>query len=446
MSASGQQRIPRGLVTAVDGVPSVADLLDRVGEVIERFVVLPDQDARTALALFILHTWAFEAAHATPYLVIVSAEKQSGKTRLLEVMCRLVRGPWHTASASEAALFRKIQLATPTLLLDEIDTVFGCRSERAEALRAVLNAGNRRGASVTRVVGHGPEMTVMEFSVFCPKMLAGIDTGRLPETIRDRSVVLRMKRRRTDEEIKRLRPRLLDLETQPLRDQLVTWAAGAIEDLREALPELPKELSDREADAWEPLLAIADLAGGDWPARARAAAIALSVPSSSEEIGQGSQLLAVIRKAIGSESAIFTAELLKKINADEELPFGGWNDGQGLDSRTLARMLKRYGIKPSTVRIHQATAKGYRASGFMDAFERYLPPSGASQPSQPSHVEPPQEVLDSALVTDVTAVTAPLEVKPESCAYRGHIQHWQPHPRTGRTICWVCHPPAGATK
>jgi hypothetical protein len=389
--------------------PSTASLLARVGALIGRYVVLPSKQALVALVLFVLHTWAIEAAPCTPYVVIVSAEKQSGKTRLLEVLALAVREPWHTASTTEAALFRKIEQTEPTLLLDEIDAIFGSSTERTEPLRACLNAGNRRGASVARCVGKGTKMEVKDFSVFCPKILAGIDTGKLPETIQDRAVMLHMKRRREGERVERLRYRFAVEEAAPLRADLEAWAAGAVEDLNDAIPELPDELSDRQADAWEPLFAIADLAGGDWPTRARAAAVELGATADGEEVGRGTQLLAAIRGALNGREVITTAELLEAINADEELPFGAWRDGKGLDARTLARMLKPYGSRPRTVRVGQETAKGYHAADLADIFARYLSPSEASPTSQASHQgqSSPEKLYGDGDVTGVTDVTLP---------------------------------------
>jgi hypothetical protein len=389
-------------------------LLERIGAFVARFVVLPSVEAGTALALFTLHTWAIEAAQATPYMVVVSAEKSSGKTRLLEVVALVVREPWHAASTTEAALFRKIEQAEPTLLLDEIDAIFGSNTERTEPLRACLNAGNRRGASVARCVGKGTKMEVKDFSVFSCKVLAGIDTGKLPETIQDRAVMLRMKRRRAGEHVERLRYRFAVEEVAPLRADLEAWAAGAVEELRDAIPELPDELGDRQADAWEPLFAIADLAGGDWPTRARAAAVELSATADGDEVGRGTQLLAGIRSALDGREVITTAELLEAINAADELPFGAWRDGKGLDARTLARLLKPYGSKPRTVRIGQETAKGYHAADLADLFARYLYPSEASRPSPASHAdqpspkkspEKPHGDSDVTGVTDVTLLT-----------------------------------------
>ena len=200
------------------------DLLDGVSAFIERFVVPPSTSATTALALFVLHTWAIEAAEATAYMVVTSAEKGSGKTRVLEVLGYLVREPWHTVGVSEAALFRKIEQDEPCLLLDEIDAIFGNNSERTEPLRAALNAGNRRGGRVTRCIP--PKMELGEFSVFCPKVLAGIDTGRLPDTIKDRSVILHMKRRRAGEEVERLRHRDVAPQAEPITDALAGVGRG----------------------------------------------------------------------------------------------------------------------------------------------------------------------------------------------------------------------------
>jgi 5S rRNA maturation endonuclease (ribonuclease M5) len=406
-------QVPDQSAPAADSASSdprqAGDLLAEVGDFVDRFVVLPSDAAAAAISLFVLHTWAIEAAHATPYLAIVSAEKQSGKTRLLEVLWHLVREPWHTASTTEAALFRKIETVEPCLLLDEIDAIFGSNSERTEPLRAALNAGNRRGASATRVVGQGTAMEVKDFSVFCPKVLAGIDTGRLPETIRDRSIELRMKRRRDGERVERLRQRFVEREIEPLRAALAAWATESAERLRDDVPALPDDLSDRAADAWEPLLAIADRAGGDWPARARSAAVELSTTDDGDEVGRGPQLLAGIRKAIGSEATITTADLLRAINGDDELPFGGWRDGKGLDARTLARLLKPYEVRPRTIRVGEETPKGYRAEDLRDAWARYLPPSEAKQAKHPQHGEKPQpeNARKHGAVADVADV-APL--------------------------------------
>ena len=123
-------------VTPATGVT----LLEDVVAFIRRYVALSDHQA-TELALFVVHTHAFAAAETTPYQNIGSATKQSGKTRLLEVLELLVTNPWLTGRATTAVLARRIEQERPTLLLDETDAAFKAESDYAEALRAILNSG-----------------------------------------------------------------------------------------------------------------------------------------------------------------------------------------------------------------------------------------------------------------------------------------------------------------
>ena len=359
-----------------------ARLLDDVERELRRYVVVEDYES-AALALWVLHTWAFEGATATPYLAVVSAEKRSGKSRLIEVLELLVRQPWKLVSASESALFRKIAQDRPTLLLDEVDAIFGAGTERTQALRGVLNAGNRPGASVARCVSESGSVRVVDFEVYGPKVLAGIDSGAWPDTIIDRSVVIRMKRKPLSQPVEPLRARLVAPEMQRLKDRLAAWAEDAVPELVDAWPVAPASLNDRAADAWEPLLAIADAAGGAWPQRARSAALALSF-NAEDDASLGVQLLEITRKVLAGRDVIATADLLAAINDDELTPFGGWRDGQGLDARGLARLLKPYGIRPQTVRVGTATPKGYPRIVFEDAFSRYLPPLAGAATSATS--------------------------------------------------------------
>jgi hypothetical protein len=240
-------------------------------------------------------------------------------------------------------------------------------------------------------------------------MLAGIDKGHLiPDTIRDRSIPITMQRKTAAEPVERFRHRVADAEAEPIREGMERWAVGAVDLLLAADPALPDELDDRAAEAWEPLLAIADIAGGDWPERARAAALALSSDGDRDEVTTGTLLLGAIREVFGEGDRITTTDLLTAINADEELPFGGWRDGKGIDGRRLARLLKPYGIRPRTIRVGDHTEKGYMRESFSEPWARWLPtctePSQRSQPSQNSGAvtEKPHGHAD---VTDVTAVT-----------------------------------------
>jgi hypothetical protein len=362
-----------------------AELLRVVGEVLNRYVILPSAAARLALALYVLHTWAFDAAHCTPYLVIRSATKRSGKTRLEEVIALLVRCPWRIAAASESAMFRKIHAERPTLLLDEVDALFGRGVEGTEPVRAILNAGNRPGASVARVVGEGSNLQTVDFCVYCPKVLAGIVTPRWPDTVLDRSIVIDLQRKKRGESVARFRVRKVEADTEWLRAALGRWAAEHVEVLREAEPELPAALDDRAAESWEPLLAVADLGeaqGGErWGEAARKAARSLAT-GRVEDDAHGVLALKALKTIFGDLPELSTATITEKLNADDQLPFGEYRKGAGLNGRGLAKLLRPFAISPENVGPKGARAKGYRRAQFVEAWARYCesPAEGASDP------------------------------------------------------------------
>jgi len=386
-------------------ISMLAMLLDAVVTFYRRFVVLTPNQA-DFLALVTAHTHAIDAAETTPYTNIYSAEPESGKTRLGEVAALLVARPLSTASISPAALARYIDSGV-TLILDELDTVFkkGNRgaSENAEMLRGVLDSGWRRGGKYTRMEGQGANMVPKNYSTFGPKILIGI--GELPGTLGSRSVGLELKRRKKGEPIEKFRLRKVRPEAEALRLQLEAWASVHTEELRDAEPSVPEELSDRMADSWEPLLAIADLAGGDWPRRARDAALALSASESREDDSIGVRLLGDIRTAFEAAHAdrLFTADMLKDLNAMEESPWGGFGDN-GMTGRDLARNLKRYGISPKQMRIEGIPQKGYEKRWFLDAWTRYCTPLNeigeTSETSKLSPIWEQRETTPPGVATD----------------------------------------------
>jgi hypothetical protein len=370
-----------------------AELVAEVQTIVARFVVLPSRAASLALATFVLHTYAFAAAHATPYLILDSAVKRSGKTRAEEVLELLVRRPWRIAAASESALFRKIDEEQPTLLLDEVDALFARRAEANEPIRAILNAGHRPGAAVARVTGEGAAMTVRDYFVYCPKVLAGIATERWPDTVTDRAIPMRLRRRYADERVERFRYRSVRAETDELRARLARWADEHLVALRDAEPELPRRLNDRAAEVWEPLLAIAELAdhetGGDLAEQLRAAALALSGEREADgDADHRIAALVAIKRLFDLRGAdtIKTETITIALNADDDLPFGDYRRSAGINGRGLAKLLRPFGIRPRNVRIEGKIAKGYRRDDFIDSWRRYLP---REQSDNASGLRPP---------------------------------------------------------
>jgi hypothetical protein len=185
-------------------VQSGAELLVKLIKFIRRFVALSEAKA-LVIALWIVHTHTLDAAETTPYLNISSAEKRSGKTRLLEVLSLLVARAWFTGRVTSAVLVRKVAAETPALLLDESDAAFKGNREYAETLRGVLNAGFRRGGVASLCVGQGANLAYKDFPVFCAKAIAGI--GTLPDTVADRSIPIELRRRRQSERVERFRLR-----------------------------------------------------------------------------------------------------------------------------------------------------------------------------------------------------------------------------------------------
>ena len=352
---------------------SLEALLETVERFIRRYVVLTS-DQVAAVALWVAHTHAFEAAETTPYLAVTSATKQAGKTRLLEVLDLLVARAWYTGRVTPAVLIRKVDVETPTLLLDESDAAFKHDTEYGEALRSVLNTGYRRGGKASLCVGKQHEYR--DFTTFCPKAIAGI--GRLPDTVQDRSIPIRLKRRARTEAVEKFRRRVAVQEARPIHQALSTWAQVASGSLQAAIPTVPEHLADRAADVWEPLLGIADLADGMWPERARVAAEGLSGSVDVDDDSLAIQLLADICEVFnqsGDPAVMATADLIRELTAYEDRPWGTWGKSdKPITSHALARLLRPFGVVPAgSQRVGGKVLRSYRYASFEDAFSRYLP-------------------------------------------------------------------------
>jgi Protein of unknown function (DUF3631) len=369
---------------------SGANILSQLAELLRKYVSFPSDHAVDAVTLWIAHSHALEAFDSTPRLAALSPEKGSGKTRLLEVISLLVPEPLHTINVSAAALFRLVADKQPTLLLDEADTYLGLSvAKQHEDIRGLVNAGHRRGATVYRGEVQGKAVKVVEFPAFAACALAGI--GDLPDTILDRSVVIPMKRRAPNEQIEPFRERHARPGAEQLRDWLAIWIEGNVDHLLETFPDMPAGIVDRAADVWEPLIAIADLAGGDWPARARDAAVTLNRARVERDSSLGVQLLRDCRIIFTARNVdrLTTETLLEHLKNLDESPWGDLR-GKPLDARGLARRLKKYGVHPGKHRFGEVTARGYLAEEFHDAWARYLP----DVPDVP-HVPHPQHIRET---------------------------------------------------
>jgi hypothetical protein len=238
----------------------------------------------------------------------------------------------------------------------------------------------------------GPKNTwvVKRFPVFGPKALAGI--GKLPDTVADRSIPILMLKRKRTEPVERFRERAVREEAAPIVAALVSALAAQPP---AHVADIPTELPDRAGDAWEPLLAIADAAGGIWPGRARRAAIVLHAGRDQDD-SLGLRLLADARlvfEARGIERT-FTADLIAALQADDESPW--LNERFPLTAHRLARLLHPFGIESKQLRIDGTSLKGYEREAFVDSWERYLPPPLTEAKHRNSERERSFDVSDRA--------------------------------------------------
>jgi hypothetical protein len=348
--------------------PDSARLLDDLQAFLARFIVYPSQHHSDAHALWVAHCWWMDHWESTPRIAFLSPEPGSGKSRALEVTEPLVPRPVHAVNTTSAYLFRTVSdpLGRPTIPYDECDTLFGPKAKEHEEVRGMINAGHRKGAVAGRCVVRGKIVETEELPAYAAVALAGLDD--LPDTMMSRSVIVRMKRRAPAECIEPWRRRINGPDAAELYKRLLDWSAVATP-LEDGWPDMPTGVEDRDADIWEALLAVADLAGGRWPDTARAAAVALVNEAKTRPPSLGVLLLADIHTVFDEDGRdlLPTAELLARLNDMETSPWAVIRKGNPLNAHGLARRLGRFGVGPSRT----AAICGYSHYDFIDAWSRY---------------------------------------------------------------------------
>ncbi len=348
------------------------ELIAAIRNIIERHMVLPEH-ASIAIALHIVFTHCHDAAAHSPILTVESPEKRCGKTTLASLLAQLAAQPLPASNISTAAVFRTIEKYRPTLIIDEGDTFLRDNDE----MRGVLNSGhNRNAAYVVRCEGDDHEPRV--FSTWCPKAIFII--GSPPDTLRDRSVIIRLRRKRRGETVVRFRADRAEAFAE-MQSKAARWALDHLANLKAADPEMPTALNDRAADNWRILLAIADEAGGDWPRLTREAAQALSGDGiiDDEAASAGALILSDTRAIFAGRgvSAIGSAELIRALCELPEAPWSEWRHGKPITTRGLAKLLRSFEIRPR----HSRTGSIYERRSFEDAWQRYLDDDGSASSS-----------------------------------------------------------------
>ena len=363
----------------VDG----ATLLTEIADFIRTYVVSPAPVADT-IALWVLMTWLHDQLDLSPFLNITSVTKRCGKSLLLDVIGVFVYRPLPTNNVTAAAVFRVIEQRAPTLLLDEADRTFA--KQDIPDLLAILNGSQRReSAYVLRCVGDDHEPR--QFGTWCPKALGGI--GDLPDTVTDRSIVVRLERRPPGDELPHWRDRDRAMVTD-LQRRIARWVgdhADAILQARNSVT-FPAGLHERSRDGWEALLAIGEVAGRDWAGttgRARRACEHVTAET-DEDTGAVELLLADLRAVFrdaGDPEALPTKQILDALYAMGDRPWTEWRRGKPLSERGLARLLRGFKIASGTIRAAGiatagGTAKGYKRASLIRAWNAYLCQEGGT--------------------------------------------------------------------
>ncbi len=337
-----------------------------------RYVVLPGEEALTAVTLWVAATHIQPALQHAPRLAVVGPTKGCGKSRVLDVLHETVQQPMMTVNTSPAVIFRVIGKNPPTLLVDEADTIFGPKAGDKEDLRGLLNAGHQRNRPAWRI--SGPEHKPTAYPTFAMAALAGI--GDLPDTIMDRAVVLRMQKRKPGQKVAQFRSRYSVPELNALRDRLTAWLTPLRGTAGRMVPTMP--VQDRAADTWEPLVIVADLAGGHWPASARAACVAMTrfEAVQDEQTNLKTRLLRDIHRvfeAHGNPEALSSLDLVTTLLQDPDAPWAE-HGTNGLNAYHLGKLLRDFDIRPANYRFDQGRqAKGYARNRFLDSWARHCP-------------------------------------------------------------------------
>lgn len=383
----------------------VSVLLEALVTFYRKYAVYPTEHHYVVLVLWVAHSYVYEEFDTSPRLFLDSAVPACGKTRTLELLDETARSPLMAFSASPAALIRTIDKGGRTILMDEIDTLYNKNGGAgSEDVTAVVNAGYKNGARVPRCVGQGMDIDVVELDAYAPMALAGLHSN-VPEAVRSRSIHFRMKKRKPSETVSPFYRRDVSEEAQPLRDSLEEWLEPIREQVRAARPRMPTGVEDRAAEVWEPLLVIADLAGGEWPKRAREACKHFVFAKSGYARPIGIDLLSDIKIIFGSNEKMASADLVAALVAIPDAP---WNDIRGsfLNQAALANFLRPFDVRPKTIRQPGGvTAKGYVVTGeggLAEAWERNLRPDDEQDQAQS---EPESPTIPSQPVTPVTPVT-----------------------------------------
>ena len=364
--------------------------LDRLDEFVRRFLILPSESDYTVFTLWITHTYFMDKLKTTPRLALISPEFGCGKSRALEVLQILCNWGLKLDHQTRSYLMRKVEDITskngkpPTLLIDEIDSVFRAKNDEcSEALRAFANTGYRWGG-VYGITEGDRKKTPTEFKTFAPMALAG--KGEVvPESVMTRAIIIRLQKRMGVEHVEDfLENDLIPLEADSFREDLQNWADYCADEILHIRPEIP--VKDREREVWLPLFKIAYLAGEEWIKKAEVALANYQKDKSEDSLPRERELLGDVWKIFqqAETEKIKSAHLVIALAGLEASEWDTYNYGKPISEKALAKKLRTYGIRPIQMRFEGGhNVRGYVRSEVATAVRRYLDPLLPATPATP---------------------------------------------------------------
>ena len=234
----------------------LASKLDYISQTIRDRVIFQSKYEPDAITLWIAGTYLIDHWTRFPKLLIVSPERECGKTTALEAIEGFVFKGKMAFSITAAALTRCIEKDAPTLFIDEADLTL----QDNKQLQAIINAGHTRRSAV-RILSDeaaGKKWEPKEMSLWCPQVIAGI--GDFEDTLISRSISIGLRRKGINEEIIYLDDRYFDDQAE-MRSFLENWSNAIDPEVLLRVPPVPDGVGNRMRDNWLPLLQIAQLAG-----------------------------------------------------------------------------------------------------------------------------------------------------------------------------------------
>ncbi len=305
------------------------------------------------------------------------------------------------SNISPAAIYRVTELCRPTLLIDEADTFLKDNDE----LRGVINSGHSKDTAFV-IKCDGDQYEPKKFSTWTPKAIAMI--GDLPDTIKDRSIVISMRRRLPGETISKMPLNATDQFTN-IRRKCKRWATDNFGQLTKYVPAMPSHNNDREIDNWTPLFSIAGLCGQEQDVLDSM----VSISPTGEDDSIKVVLLNDIKEIFAKEPVekMFSEDLVSALIDLDDRPWSEWKRGKSLTTNSLARLLKPFKIRSKQIKIHGTNKNGYVYSAFKETFKRYIPPTLVPT-STPLHDDVGNSFSDIQNSTDINGVEFQKQLEP----------------------------------